>query len=139
MAILFVSKQGKSVPVPSNHFPCTKQRSDVLVRLFLIANVVFCRYAYPVSESEKKENAPSTLPSAPLLGQEGRKPPIDFSAWQLAFELGYTVAIPIVLLALLGRFADKQFGSSPWLLLIGIVVSLFITPFLVYRKVTKLF
>lgn len=62
----------------------------------------------------------------------------NWSAWQLAWELGYTVAIPIVALALLGRFADKAWGTSPWLLLAGIVGSIIISSFLVYRKVKKI-
>lgn len=64
---------------------------------------------------------------------------LTFSAWQLAWELGYTIAIPIVLFALAGRWADNEFGTGPWLLLTGIVASLFTTSFLVYRKVSKLF
>ncbi len=52
----------------------------------------------------------------------------------LAWELGYTIAIPLVVLALLGRMADKYFGTSPLLLLIGIFTSILLTSFLVYRK-----
>jgi len=59
---------------------------------------------------------------------------LNFNAVQLAWELGYSIAIPIVLLALAGRWADKQFETSPWFLLIGIVVSIVISSFLVYRK-----
>ena len=62
----------------------------------------------------------------------------QFSAWRLAFELGYTITIPIVVFALAGRFADKYFDSSPWLLLLGIVLSIFITSFIVYKKVAKI-
>ncbi len=55
----------------------------------------------------------------------------------LAWELGYTIAIPIVVLALAGRFLDKNFGTSPILLLVGIFVSVLLTSFLVYRKTKK--
>lgn len=82
-----------------------------------------------------KNESPEQM--GPLVEQKGKG--FDFNAWQLAFELGYTIAIPIVFLALLGRFADKRLDSSPWLLLTGIVVSLFATSFLVYRKVSKFF
>ena len=72
-----------------------------------------------------------------LLVQEGEKQTKipNFSAWQLAWELGYTIAIPIVLFALLGRLADKYFDTSPWLLLAGVILSVVMSSFLVYRKV----
>ena len=88
--------------------------------LFIAAKRNFS-YTSGVSESDKKP-----------------EPPVNFSAWQLAWELGYTIAVPIVILALVGRFADKQFDSAPWLLLGGIVLSVFISSALVYRKVRKL-
>ncbi|MBI2474745.1 MAG: AtpZ/AtpI family protein [Candidatus Taylorbacteria bacterium] len=58
----------------------------------------------------------------------------QFKAWALAGELGYTIAIPIVVFALLGRLADKSWGTGPWLLLLGIVMSILISTWLVYRK-----
>lgn len=70
--------------------------------------------------------------------EEKTESPVDFNAWQLAWELGYTIAIPIVLLALFGRFLDRQFDSSPWLLLAGIIFSIIISSSLVYKKVSRL-
>lgn len=72
----------------------------------------------------------------PSSSKEGRK--IDFSAWQLAWELGYTIAIPIVLLALLGRWGDRMLGTSPWLLLLGVLFSVIVSSVIVYRKVSKI-
>ncbi len=63
---------------------------------------------------------------------------LNFSTWQLAWELGYTITIPIVALALVGRMLDKRFETSPWLLLAGIVVSIIVSSFMVYRKVKKI-
>ena len=62
----------------------------------------------------------------------------NFKALALAWELGYTIAVPIVVLALLGRLADKAWGTSPWLLLFGIVVSITFSSWLIYRKVKEL-
>lgn len=62
----------------------------------------------------------------------------EFSAWSLAFELGWQIAIPLVALALLGRYADKYFDTSPWLLVAGVVLAAITTSFMVYRKVSKL-
>jgi len=56
----------------------------------------------------------------------------------LAWELGYTIAIPIVVFALAGRFADTYFNTSPVLLLAGIFISIILTTWLVYKKTVKL-
>jgi len=60
------------------------------------------------------------------------------SALGLTFQLGYTIAIPLVVLALFGRFLDKKFDTSPWLLLTGIILSLLITSWLIYLKIAKI-
>lgn len=56
------------------------------------------------------------------------------SAWSLAWELGYSIAVPIVLFALLGRFLDKKLNTSPWLLLAGVLISISISSHIVYKK-----
>ena len=58
----------------------------------------------------------------------------QFSAYSLAWQLGYTIAVPIVALALLGRFLDKKLETSPWLLLIGILLSIAISSYAIYKK-----
>lgn len=63
----------------------------------------------------------------------------DFRPLALAWELGYTIAIPLVIFALAGRFVDKYFNSSPLWLLIGIVVSIVFTSFLLVRKMKSFF
>ena len=59
------------------------------------------------------------------------------SALALAFSLGYKIAIPISLLALLGRYGDKKFNSSPLILLIGILIALSLTTLLIYRDINR--
>ncbi|HEY4499184.1 MAG TPA: AtpZ/AtpI family protein [Candidatus Paceibacterota bacterium] len=61
-----------------------------------------------------------------------------FSAWALAFELGWQIAIPLVLFALLGRYADRYFDTSPWLLVVGVVIAAFSSSYLIYRKVSRI-
>lgn len=61
-----------------------------------------------------------------------------FRPLALAWELGYTIAIVLAGLALLGRLADKFLGTSPYILLLGIFSSIIITSFLVYRKMKNL-
>ena len=61
-----------------------------------------------------------------------------FSAWALAWELGWQIAIPLVAFALLGRYADRYLGTSPWLLVAGVVLAAAFSSFIVYRKVAKI-
>lgn len=60
------------------------------------------------------------------------------SVFSLAFELGYMVAIPIVVFALLGRLIDKKLDSSPWFLLLGIIISIIVSTYWVYKKTTDI-
>ncbi len=59
------------------------------------------------------------------------------SAWNalgLAWELGYLIAVPLAVLALSGRFLDRWLQTTPWFLLVGIVLSLVVSTYVVYRK-----
>jgi F0F1-type ATP synthase assembly protein I len=63
------------------------------------------------------------------------------SFWQalgMAWELGYVIAIPIVVFGLGGRLLDKHFGTSPWLFLAGVLVSIVLTSFGLVWKFKKL-
>jgi len=50
------------------------------------------------------------------------------------FELGYTIAIPAVVFTVLGHFADKAFETAPIFTLIGVLGSIPIAAYAVYRK-----
>ncbi len=56
----------------------------------------------------------------------------------IAWELGYIIAIPLVGLALIGRLADKSFGSSPLFLLTGILLAIVLSTILVSKKTMEL-
>ena len=58
-----------------------------------------------------------------------------WAAVGLAWELGYIIALPIVILGLGGAYADKAYGTSPGFLLAGILLSLLLSGIGVYRKV----
>jgi len=61
--------------------------------------------------------------------------------WQalgLAFQLGYTIAIPAVIFALAGRVLDKKFNTSPLLLIIGLFVALTLSSISVFRKANQI-
>lgn len=61
-----------------------------------------------------------------------------WSALNLAWELGYTIAIPIAILGFGGAWLDKKLETSPALLLIGIALSLLVSGVAVYRKVKSI-
>tara|TARA_Y100000031_G_C8117747_1_gene336724 strand:+ start:545 stop:835 length:291 start_codon:yes stop_codon:yes gene_type:complete len=58
---------------------------------------------------------------------EGREKTLMYVALGLAWQLGYTIVIPLLIFALGGRYLDKKFDSSPVLFLIGLVVSVAVT------------
>ena len=60
-----------------------------------------------------------------------------WSALGFAGELGYSIVIPIVIFALVGRLLDKKLDTSPWMLLLGILISIIVTTVLVYKKTIK--
>jgi F0F1-type ATP synthase assembly protein I len=61
----------------------------------------------------------------------------NLSMLSLAWNLGWTIALPIVLLATGGAMLDKQIGTSPWMLLLGVGFSIVITSAMVYYKTMK--
>jgi F0F1-type ATP synthase assembly protein I len=61
----------------------------------------------------------------------------DISVISLAWDLGWMIVIPIIILATGGALLDKKNGTSPWILLAGIGFSLIITSVMVYGRVMK--
>lgn len=61
-----------------------------------------------------------------------------WEALGFAWEMGYTMAIPLVALAIGGRLLDQHLDTSPAFLLIGILVSIIISSTLVGMKATKI-
>lgn len=59
-------------------------------------------------------------------------------AFAFAFRFGVLVALPLVLLALGGRFLDRHFGTEPWFLLGGIALSLVLTPLIAAKEVREI-
>ena len=59
-------------------------------------------------------------------------------ALSLVFELGYIIALPIVILALGGRLLDRKLDSSPAFLLLGISIAILLSSYLVHQKMKKI-
>ena len=74
-----------------------------------------------------------------MLGENQKKErSVFYKTFSFAFELGYTIVIPIVLLAFLGRFLDRKFETSPIFLLSGILFSIIVSGILIFRKAKKI-
>lgn len=56
----------------------------------------------------------------------------------LVFDLGYTIAVPLILFALGGRFLDNKLESSPLFLLIGIFAALTASGYGIYKKIKNI-
>ena len=65
----------------------------------------------------------------------------DVSIWKplaLAWELGYLIALPAVLLGFAGAFLDKKFSTSPICLALGFAVAFTFSAIAVVRKVREI-
>ena len=83
------------------------------------------------------------MPTEPNTTQNGDQDSVDNSlsmreAFGFAWEMGYTMTIPLVALALGGRFLDKYLNSSPAFLLIGIFLSVIVSSILLGIKATQI-
>lgn len=56
----------------------------------------------------------------------------------IVFELGFLIAIPIVVLILLGRWLDMKFGTGVFFLVSGVVLALVSTTVLIARRVKQM-
>jgi F0F1-type ATP synthase assembly protein I len=54
-----------------------------------------------------------------------------------AWKLGYSIAVPLVALLLAGRWLDQRLGTSPWLLITGLIVSFIFTNILMFREAVR--
>jgi len=53
----------------------------------------------------------------------------------LSFELGYIIALPLVVLGLLGKWGDKHWHHAfPWMTLIAIGLAIFMTTVWLIQK-----
>ncbi|OGE89717.1 MAG: hypothetical protein A2722_03425 [Candidatus Doudnabacteria bacterium RIFCSPHIGHO2_01_FULL_50_11] len=42
----------------------------------------------------------------------------------LAWELGYIIALPLLILLLLGKYLDERYGTDPWLKIAGFIIAI---------------
>ena len=59
-------------------------------------------------------------------------------ALQMAWELGYMIALPLVIFALIGRYLDVKYQTSPLFILIGTFIAFFISSYFVWQKTLEI-
>ncbi len=57
----------------------------------------------------------------------------------IAFQLGFIIAIPVVVFGYLGKWLDEKAGTDPLLTLIGIFTAITFTSIWIYRKFKSYF
>lgn len=55
-------------------------------------------------------------------------------AFRIIGEFGVSIAVPVVVLALLGKHLDERFGTGPWLRIAGFALAAVITALIVSRR-----
>ena len=58
-------------------------------------------------------------------------------AFKIIGDLGATIAIPVVILAIIGKKLDTRFATSPWLTIAGFVLAFTLSAVLIRRKAKK--
>lgn len=62
----------------------------------------------------------------------GPKPSLD--ALSFVWDVIFSIAIPTTLFALLGRWLDQRWHTSPWMTILGLILALGLAFVLVMRK-----
>ena len=56
---------------------------------------------------------------------------------RIAGDFGLTLALPVVILAYLGKRLDTRFATTPWLLIAGFAFAAILSGMLIYRKAKR--
>jgi hypothetical protein len=56
----------------------------------------------------------------------------------LAMEMGFIIALPIVLLGFLGKWLDTKYGTEPWITLGAIAIAILTTSVWLTRRIKEL-
>lgn len=73
--------------------------------------------------------------------EEQKQPQNDrayyFFALKIVGDFGAAIAVPVVALALLGKYLDQRWQTAPWFLVTGFVLALLTSARIIYRKAKK--
>lgn len=62
-----------------------------------------------------------------MKNSEKDKQPNIVNRWGLAslgLEMGFIIALPLLVFALAGKWADQKWGTEPWLTIAGILIAI---------------
>ena len=68
-------------------------------------------------------------------------PRLRNAVWQAvgyAWQFGYTIVIPLVVLGIGGRLLDRRFDTAPWLFIAGVVLSIIVSSVALMMKALKI-
>lgn len=68
-------------------------------------------------------------------------PQMRGAIWQalgFAWDFGIVVVLPLAALGIGGRLLDKHYGTSPWIFLAAVVISIFLSVFLLVVRLKKI-
>lgn len=58
-------------------------------------------------------------------------------ALKIVGDFGASIAIPVVIFALLGKYLDARYNTAPWLLICGFALSAFLSGKMIYNKAKR--
>ena len=58
-------------------------------------------------------------------------------AFKIIGDFGASIAIPVVILVLIGQYFDKKYSTSPWLTILAFVLAALISASIIYKKAKK--
>jgi hypothetical protein len=65
---------------------------------------------------------------------------LKFDRWgmvNLAFDMGFVIALPLVAFGLLGKYLDGRLGTEPWLTIVGILIAIISTTIWLTKKLKE--
>jgi LPXTG-motif cell wall-anchored protein len=73
--------------------------------------------------------------------EKNNKQPNLITKWRIAslgMEMGFIIAIPLLILALGGKWLDQKYNTTPWLTVFGILLAIAASTFWLTRRIKEL-
>lgn len=58
---------------------------------------------------------------------------------EIGLRFGFIIAIPLLAFILLGMWLDEQLGSTPLCIILGVLLALALSTYLLYREIIRIF
>ncbi len=72
-----------------------------------------------------------------MAGSDVPKRISQLAAVSFVVDVFISIALPTTLFALGGRSLDRRWGTHPWMTVVGFLLAIFLSGFLVYRKAKR--